>query len=110
VRLVVIECMDCEVLNRDLGTLVVKHGAFTSSTALDETRRTDNSNVHDAFLGEARQRLGDQAGTRALIGVLLLECTMPRLPVVEVMRRALKVGSLDAGVVATATNTDACAG
>ena len=52
------------------------------------------------FWTEARRRLGDGAGTRALIGVLLLQRRMPAAVVIEAMDAALAIGSVDPEVVA----------
>src|SRR5206468_2933757 len=56
--------------------------------------------THDEFWAEARRRLGDGAGTRALIEVLLLHRRLPAGAVVAGMAAALGAGSVDAKVVA----------
>ena len=56
--------------------------------------------THERFWAEARRRLGDGAGTRALIGVLLLQRRLPAAVVIEAMDAALAIGSVDPEVVA----------
>jgi len=71
------------------------------STALAQARACGAfTAAHDRFWGEARHRLGDGAGTRALIGVLLLHRTLPAAAVTAGIAAALKVGSVDPDVVA----------
>jgi IstB-like ATP binding protein len=55
---------------------------------------------HQRFWDTARRRLGDGAGTRALVGVLLLHRTLPTHAVIAGMNAALKLGSLDPDLVA----------
>jgi len=56
--------------------------------------------AHERFWKAARRRLGDQAGTRTLIEVLLLHRTNPGYAVTAGIDRALTVGSLDPAVIA----------
>jgi len=56
--------------------------------------------AHERFWAEARKRLGDRDGTRALIDVLLLHRTIPADALVAGMQRALTAGSIDAAVIA----------
>jgi len=56
--------------------------------------------VHERFWAEARRRLGDRDGTRALIEVLLLHRSVPADALVAGIERALTAGSLDAAVIA----------
>lgn len=92
-----------EVLALDhyLEVLAVKPGALAGSTALARARAggvfTDS---HQRLWDLARQRLGDQGGTRALIEVLLLHRAMSHADVTAGIDAALKVGSLDAAVIA----------
>jgi transposase len=89
------------VLDHYLEILVRKPGAMPGSTALAQARASGAfSGVHERFWAEARRRLGDGAGTRALIGVLLLQRRMPAAVVIEAMAAALAIGSIDAEVVA----------
>ncbi|HQU00610.1 MAG TPA: IS21 family transposase [Acidimicrobiales bacterium] len=92
-----------EVLDLDhyLETLFDKPGALVGATALASARRSGRFSVeHDAFWSTARRALGDAAGTRALIAVLLLGRTMPAGLVREGLRRVLAVGSVDPALVA----------
>jgi transposase len=89
------------VLDHYLEILVRKPGALPGSTALAQARATGAFGpTHDAFWDSARRRLGDGAGTRALIGVLLLHRALPAEAVVAGMAAALRVGSVDPEVVA----------
>jgi hypothetical protein len=89
------------VLDHYLEILVRKPGALPGSTALVQARASGAfSTTHERFWVEARRRLGDSAGTRALIGVLLLQRRLPAAVVIEAMTAALSVGSIDAEVVA----------
>jgi transposase len=92
-----------EVLALDhyLEVLVIKPGAMAGSTALARARAggvfTDS---HQHLWDLARRKLGDAAGTRALIDVLLLHRTMPASEVTTGIERALKVDSIDPNVIA----------
>ena len=89
------------VLDHYLEILVRKPGAMPGSTALAQARAAGVfSGAHERFWTQARRRLGDGAGTRALIGVLLLQRRMPAPMVIEAMDAALSIGSVDAEVVA----------
>jgi transposase len=104
-----------EVLTLDhyLEVLVIKPGAFAGATALARARAGGVfSATHERFWAEARRRLGDRDGTRALIDVLLLHRTLPADAVIAGMTRALSTDSLDAAVIAiearrTIEDTDA---
>lgn len=92
-----------EVLALDhyLEVLAVKTGAFPGATALARARAGGVFGpTHERFWAEARRRLGDRDGTRALIDVLLLHRSVPADAVVAGMTRALTAGSLDAAVIA----------
>jgi len=89
------------VLDHYLEILVRKPGAMPGSTALVQARATGAFGpTHEAFWAEARRRLGDGAGTRALIGVLLLHRRMAAAVVIEAMGAALAIASVDPEVVA----------
>ena len=89
------------VLDHYLETLTHKPGALSGATALASARASGRfARAHDEFWAGARRQLGDAAGTRALIDVLLLERTMSASLVVEGMRRALRFHSYDAAIVA----------
>lgn len=89
------------VLDHYLEILVRKPGAMPGSIALAQARSSGAfTQVHERFWNQARRQLGDGAGTRALIGVLLLQRRLPRAVVEMAMECALKVGSVDPEVVA----------
>jgi hypothetical protein len=69
--------------------------------ALAQARASGAFNpAHEAFWAEARRRLGDGAGTRALIEVLLLHRSLAADAVVAGLGAALRAGSVDPSVVA----------
>jgi len=92
-----------EVLALDhyLEVLAIKTGAFPGATALARARAGGVFGpVHERFWAEARRRLGDRDGTRALIEVLLLHRTIPADALLAGIERALAAGSIDAAVIA----------
>lgn len=89
------------VLDHYLEVLAHKPGALAGATALAQARAAGAfTATHEEFWAEARRRLGDGAGTRALIEVLLLHRRLPAAAVVAGMAAALAAGSVDAKVVA----------
>jgi transposase len=89
------------VLDHYLEILVRKPGALPGATALAQARAAGAfTGLHDRFWDEARRRLGDAAGTRALIKVLLLHRTMPAPQVIAGIDGALTAGTVDPDVVA----------
>ena len=89
------------VLDHYLEVLAIKPGALPGATALSRARAGGAfSEVHERFWAEARRRLGDRDGTRALIEVLLLHRTMAARAVIAGMEAALATGSLSPAVVA----------
>jgi len=92
-----------EVLALDhyLEVLAIKTGAFPGATALARARAGGAFGaVHERFWAQARRRLGDRDGTRALIEVLLLHRAIPAAGVTAGMDRALTAGSIDPAIVA----------
>jgi transposase len=92
-----------EVLALDhyLEVLAIKTGAFPGATALARARAGGVFGaIHERFWAEARRRLGDRDGTRALIEVLLLHRSIPADALVAGIERALSAGSLDPAVIA----------
>lgn len=89
------------VLDHYLEVLAIKTGAFPGATALARARAGGVFGpTHERFWAEARRRLGDRDGTRALIDVLLLHRSLPGDAVVAGMGRALAAGSLGPAVIA----------
>lgn len=92
-----------EVLALDhyLEVLAIKTGAFPGATALARARAGGVFGpTHERFWAEARRRLGDRDGTRALIEVLLLHRSIGADALTAGMHRALAAGSIEAAVVA----------
>jgi transposase len=88
------------ILDHYLEVLEQKPGALPGATALDQARASGAfTATHETFWTEARRRLGDAAGTRALIGVLLAHRNLPRSAVIAGIEAALAVGSVDPEVV-----------
>jgi transposase len=91
------------VLDHYLEVLIRKPGALAGATALITARATGVfTDVHQRFWDGARRQLGDQEGTRALIGVLLLHRTMTGAQVDAGMLAALTQGAFDPDRVAIA--------
>jgi transposase len=89
------------VLDHYLEVLVRKPGALAGATALVAARASGAfTNAHQRFWDAARRAVGDGAGTRALIGVLLLHRTLPSEAVIAGMHAAVAVGRFEADLVA----------
>jgi transposase len=89
------------VLDHYLEVLTRKPGALAGATALVRARTAGSFTVeHQRFWDGARKVLGDQGGTRALVGVLLLHRTLPAVAVAQGMSAAVGMGRFDADVVA----------
>jgi hypothetical protein len=89
------------VLDHYLEVLVRKPGALGGSTALKQAREQGVfTATHDRFWTAARHARGDGAGTRALVEVLLLHCTLPAEVIGAGIDAALRVGSTDPELVA----------
>jgi len=81
--------------------LLRKPGALPGATALVQARAAGVFTAeHEAFWPAARKQLGDPAGTRALIEVLLLHRHLDRVDVLAGITATLSVGSTSADVVA----------
>ncbi len=88
-------------LDHYLEILSRKPGALPGAAALAQARGSGAfTAAHQGFWDRARARLGDGAGTRALIEVLLLHRRMPAAQVTAGIRAALAAGSCSADVVA----------
>jgi len=89
------------VLDHYLEILVRKPGALAGSAALVQARQAGAfTPAHEALWAAARARHGDGAGTRELIGVLLLHRRMPSAQVSAGITAALAAGACTADVVA----------
>jgi transposase len=89
------------VLDHYLEVLARKPGALPGATALAQARAVGVfTDTHQRYWDAARRRLGDGAGTRALIEVLLLHRTTPTDAVLAGMDAALRVERVDANLVA----------
>jgi transposase len=88
------------VLDHYLEVLARKPGALVSAAPLARARAVGAfTPTHQRFWDTARRQLGDGAGTRALIEVLLAQRTLPAEWVVAGMAAALAKGSVDPAVV-----------
>ena len=89
------------VLDHYLEVLTRKPGALAGATALVAARASGAfTPTHQRFWDAARRAHGDGAGTRCLIGVLLLHRTMPTTAVTAGMDAALLLGNYDPDLVA----------
>ncbi len=89
------------VLDHYLEVLARKPGALPGATALHQARAGGGfTALHQRYWDTARRRLGDGAGTRALIAVLLLHRSMPAAAVTAGMTAALEGDRIDADLVA----------
>jgi transposase len=87
-------------LDHYLEVLNYKPGALAGSTALEAARSSGSfTDIHQRFWSAARRKLGDAAGTRALIEVLLAHRHVDHHVLVLGMERALSAGSVDPAVV-----------
>jgi hypothetical protein len=88
-------------LDHYLEILLRKPGALPGATALAQARASGLfTQTHEAFWAAARKALGDSAGTRTLIEVLLLHRHLEPADVLAGITAALSVGSVSADVVA----------
>ena len=84
-----------------LEVLTRKPGALPGATALAAARASGAfTSDHQRFWDAARRRLGDSAGTRALVGVLLLHRTLPATAVTAGLVAAARLDSVDPDLVA----------
>ncbi len=88
-------------LDHYLEILLRKPGALPGAAALVQARASGVfTPAHDAFWAAARKALGDSAGTRALVEVLLLHRYLEHADVLAGVSAALAVGSVSTDVVA----------
>lgn len=91
----------CVQLDHYLEVLRIKPGALPGSTALAQARASGEfTPAHDAFWAAARRTDGDAEATRQLIDVLLLHRSMDAADVINGIIAALRVGAVNADVVA----------
>jgi transposase len=87
-------------LDHYLEILVRKPGAMLGATALVQARTLGTfTEAHQRFWDTARRRHGDQAGTRALIDVLLQHRRLPTQSIVTALQAANHTGIVDPTVV-----------
>jgi len=88
-------------LDHYLEVLRRKPGALPGATALQQARNAGSfTATHDAFWAMARAQLGDAAGTRALVEVLLLHRRMEPAKVEAGMAAAVRLGNPSPDLVA----------
>lgn len=84
------------VLDHYLDVLVDKPGAFPGSLALHQARlRGEFPACYDELWARLKARLGDRAGTKAMIEVLLLHREFPKDVMVGAMTKALAMGAVN---------------
>lgn len=88
------------VLDHYLEVLRLKPGALPGATALARARASGAFGVeHERFWTAARRRLGDQAGTRALVEVLLAHRSLPADAIRTALAACVNAGIVDPDVV-----------
>jgi transposase len=99
------------LLDHYLEILVRKPGALPGSVPLAQARADGSfTAAHEALWSQARRKLGDGAGTRALIEVLLLHRRLPAASVTAGIEAALRSGTCSPDVVAVEARRHAAAG
>jgi transposase len=84
------------VLDHYLEVLKIKPGALPGATALAQARAAGVfTPAHQDYWNAARRKLGDAAGTRALIEILLAHRTLPADALTTAMARAASSGAID---------------
>ena len=87
-------------LDHYLEILTRKPGALPGATALVQARQAGTfTDAHQRFWDMARRRHGDQAGTRALIEVLLAHRRLPHDSIVTALDAANHTGITDPAVI-----------
>jgi transposase len=88
------------LLDHYLEVLKTKPGGLPGATALVQAKASGAfTHTHQRYWDAVRRSHGDQAGTRALVEVLLAHRTMPTAVLVAAMDRAVNSGALDPQVV-----------
>jgi len=89
------------ILDHYLEILQRKPGALPGATALQQARTAGSfTATHDAFWTMCRRLLGDSAGTKVMVEVLLLHRHLPSEDLITAMTVALRVQTASADVVA----------
>ena len=89
------------LLDHYLEVLARKPGALPSSLTLAQARESGAfTRAHERFWSRARRKLGDAAGTRALIEVLLLHRGLPFVALHAALDAVEHIGSADPALVA----------
>lgn len=89
------------LLDHYLEVLARKPGALPSSLTLAQARESGAfTSAHERFWTRARRKLGDAAGTRALIEVLLLHRSLPFIAVHAALDAVEQLRSCDPALVA----------
>ena len=89
------------LLDHYLEVLARKPGALAGSLTLAQAREAGVfTSAHERFWKRARRKLGDAAGTRALIEVLLLHRGLPFVAVHAALDAVVRIGSADPALVA----------
>ena len=89
------------VLDHFLEVLSRKPGALPGASALAQARSGGGfTGAHERFWQRARRKLGDGAGTRALIEVLLLHRHLPAASVHAALDAVEQLGAADPALVA----------
>ena len=88
------------LLDHYLEVFKTKPGGLPGATALVQAKASGAfTHTHQRYWDAVRRAHGDQAGTRALVEVLLAHRTMPVAVLVAAMDRAIHTGALDPQVV-----------
>jgi hypothetical protein len=87
-------------LDHYLELLVERPGAFPGSLPLHQARmRGEFPLSYDALWAKLRTRLGDKAGTKAMIEVLLAHRRHPVAVMAQAIERALELGAIDPATI-----------
>ncbi len=87
-------------LDHYLEILTRKPGALLGATALVQARQAGTfTQAHQRFWDTTRRHYGDQAGTRALIEILLAHRRLPAESIIEALKAANHTGIVDPTVV-----------
>jgi transposase len=84
------------ILDHYLEVLKIKPGALPGATALAQAKACGAFTLaHQRYWDAVRRERGDQAGTRALIEVLLAHRSLPATALIAAMDKAVDAGTLD---------------